>query len=132
VVALRGYLESWDSLGWPLAALAIGVGIGILGYHLVFMVVSRMSKRTPPVLAITYFIEEPFQNWTRVSADILGAVFLRVDYAVPVLAVRHYLYSVLKNSNLWDGRTWGLQVTDATERTPELRALMTARDASDV
>jgi hypothetical protein len=122
VVALRGYLESWDSLGWPLATLAIGVGIGILGYHLVFMVVSRMSKRTPPVLAITYFIEEPFQNWTRVSADILGAVFLRVDYAVPVL----------KNSNLWDGRTWGLQVTDATERTPELRALMTARDASDV
>jgi small-conductance mechanosensitive channel len=319
VVALRGYLENWDSLGWPLAVLAISVGIGILGYHLVFMVVSQMSKRTPTVLddsfskhcrgplrvlfpllavalllpssglsestletvkhwlslgvigsiawllvrgtnvlddfildrfkidekdnlkarriytqlqifkkmamfvvgllafatmlmtfdrvrqvgttilasagivgivvglatqrtigtifaglqiaitqpirvddvvvvenewgrieeitftyvvvriwdlrrlvlPITYFIEKPFQNWTRVSADILGTVFLRVDYTVPVQAVRQELYEILRNSNLWDGRTWGLQVTDATEHTLELRALMSARDASD-
>jgi small-conductance mechanosensitive channel len=316
---LKGYLENWNSLGWPLAVIAIGAGIGIVGYHVFFMVVSRMSKRTPTVLddsfsrncrgpvrvlfpllavsllisssglsqssleavkhwlslgvigsvawllvrgtniledfisdrfkigekdnlkarriytqfqifkkiamfvvgllafatmlmtfdrvrqvgttilasagimgvviglatqrtigtlfaglqiaitqpirvddvvivenewgrieeitftyvvvriwdlrrlvlPITYFIEKPFQNWTRVSANILGTVFLRVDYTLPVQAVRQELYEILRNSNLWDGKAWGLQVTDATDRTLELRALISARDASD-
>jgi small-conductance mechanosensitive channel len=94
-------------------------------------VVVRIWDLRRLVLPITYFIEKPFQNWTRVSADILGTVFLRVDYTVPVQAVRQELYEVLRNSNLWDGKAWGLQVTDATDRTLELRALISARDASD-
>jgi small-conductance mechanosensitive channel len=94
-------------------------------------VVVRIWDLRRLVLPITYFIEKPFQNWTRVSAHILGTVFLHVDYTVPVQAVREELYEILRNSNLWDGRTWGLQVTDATERTLELRALMSARDASN-
>ncbi|MGE3773571.1 MAG: mechanosensitive ion channel family protein, partial [Gammaproteobacteria bacterium] len=67
---------------------------------------------------------------TRASADILGAVFLHVDYAVPVNAVRQALTRILEASPNWDRKVNVLQVTDATERTLELRALASASDAS--
>jgi hypothetical protein len=79
---------------------------------------------------ITYFIEKPFQNWTRTSADILGTVFLQVDYGVPVDAVREELTRILEASPNWDRKVNVLQVTDAKERTLELRALASSSDAS--
>jgi small-conductance mechanosensitive channel len=93
-------------------------------------VVVRIWDLRRLVLPITYFIEKPFQNWTRVTADILGTVFLYVDYTVPVQTIREELHRILKGSGLWNGNVWGLQVTNATERTVELRALMSASDAS--
>lgn len=81
------------------------------------------------VLPISYFIEQPFQNWTRTSAEILGTVFLHVDYTVPFEAVRAELHRLLEASDHWDGAVWRLHVTDATERTVQLRALMSARDS---
>ena len=82
------------------------------------------------VVPITYFIEKPFQNWTRTSADILGTVFLQVDYDVPVDAVRQELTRILEASPHWDRKANVLQVTDAKERTLELRALASSSDAS--
>ena len=82
------------------------------------------------IVPITYFIEKPFQNWTRVTADILGTVFLYVDHTVPIDAVRQELHRILKASELWDGKVCVLQVTNTSERTIELRALMSAADAS--
>ena len=82
------------------------------------------------VVPITYFIEKPFQNWTRTSADILGTVFLQVDYGVPVDAVREELTRILEASPHWDRKVNVLQVTDAKERTLELRALASSSDAS--
>jgi small-conductance mechanosensitive channel len=82
------------------------------------------------IVPITYFIEKPFQNWTRVTADLLGAVYIYVDYTVPVEAVRAELQRILKDSELWDGKVCVLQVTSTSERTLELRALMSAPDAS--
>jgi small-conductance mechanosensitive channel len=82
------------------------------------------------VVPITYFIEKPFQNWTRTSADILGSVFLQVDYGVPVDAVRQELTRILEASPHWDRKVNVLQVTDAKERTLELRALASSSDAS--
>lgn len=82
------------------------------------------------VVPITYFIEKPFQNWTRTSADILGTVFLQVDYGVPVDAVRQELTRILESSPNWDHKVNVLQVTDAKERTLELRALASSSDAS--
>jgi len=82
------------------------------------------------IVPITYFIEKPFQNWTRTTADILGTVFIYVDYTVPVEAVREELGRILKGSELWDGKVCVLQVTNTSERTVELRALMSASDAS--
>jgi small-conductance mechanosensitive channel len=93
-------------------------------------VVVRIWDLRRLVVPITYFIEKPFQNWMRVSADLLGTVFIYADYTLPVQRIRGELHSILKASDLWDGRVWGLQVTGNTERAVELRALMSAPDAS--
>lgn len=92
-------------------------------------VVVRIWDLRRLVLPITYFIEKPFQNWTRVTADILGTVFIYVDYTVPIQAIREELHRILKSTDLWDSKAWVLQVTNVTERTVELRALMSAADA---
>jgi small-conductance mechanosensitive channel len=82
------------------------------------------------VVPLSYFIENPFQNWTRSTPDLLGTVFVYVDYSVPVEEVRQELHRILQSSPLWDGKVWGVQVTDASEQAVELRALMSAPDAS--
>jgi small-conductance mechanosensitive channel len=92
-------------------------------------VVVRIWDLRRLVVPITYFIEKPFQNWTRTSADILGSVFLQVDYGVPVDAVRQELTRILQASPHWDRKVNVLQVTDVKERTLELRALASASDA---
>ena len=94
-------------------------------------VVVRIWDLRRLVLPISYFIETPFQNWTRTSASILGTVFLHVDYTVPVDAVRTELQRLLEASSYWDGEVWRLHVTDTSERTVELRALMSAADSAD-
>ena len=81
------------------------------------------------VVPITYFIERPFQNWTRASADLLGTVFIYTDYRVPVEAVRAELGRILERSELWDRKASGLVVTNTTDRSVELRALMSAEDS---
>lgn len=93
-------------------------------------VVVRIWDLRRLILPLTYFTEKPFQNWTRTSADLLGTVFLYVDYSIPVEEVRQELYRILRESKLWDGKVWALQVTDAKERTIELRALVSAANAS--
>lgn len=93
-------------------------------------VVLRIWDLRRLIVPITYFLEKPFQNWTRVSADLLGTVFLYVDYTVPIQAVRDELQRILKDSDLWDGKVCVLHVMNATERAVELRALMSAPDSS--
>jgi len=82
------------------------------------------------VLPITYFTEQPFQNWTRSNADILGSVFIFVDYTASVEAIREKFFEILDQSQLWDGKVRVVQVTNTTERAMEIRALMSAADAS--
>jgi small-conductance mechanosensitive channel len=82
------------------------------------------------IIPLSYLIEKPFQNWTRRSADLLGTVMLYADYTVEVEAVRGELHRILDGSDLWDRKAWGLQVTDAKENVVELRALMSADNAS--
>jgi small-conductance mechanosensitive channel len=93
-------------------------------------VVVRIWDLRRLIVPITYFIEKPFQNWTRISADILGTVFIYTDYTVPVDAIREQLQKILNESEHWDKKVCVLQVTSATDRTMELRALMSAADAS--
>lgn len=93
-------------------------------------VVVRIWDLRRLIVPITYFIERPFQNWTRTTADILGTVYLYVDYTVPVDAIRQQLQKILNESELWDKKVCVLQVTNTSERTMELRALMSASDAS--
>ncbi len=82
------------------------------------------------IVPITYFIERPFQNWTRTSADILGTIFIYTDYTIPIDVIRQELQRILKNSDKWDGKVCVLQLTNASDRGIELRALISAPDAS--
>jgi small-conductance mechanosensitive channel len=93
-------------------------------------VVVRIWDKRRLVVPISYFIEKPFQNWTRVSADLLGTVYLYCDYTVPVQAIREELERILQRSEEWDREVCVVQVTDATERTMVVRALLSASDAS--
>jgi small-conductance mechanosensitive channel len=93
-------------------------------------VVVRVWDLRRLVVPITYFIEQPFQNWTRSSADILGTVFLYVDYSVPLEPLRAEFTRILEHSRFWDGKVNVLQVTNAKEQTLEIRALASAADAS--
>jgi small-conductance mechanosensitive channel len=95
---------------------------------LTYVVVNIWDRRRL-IVPIKYFIENPFQNWTRSSADILGTVFLHTDYRVPVEEVRKKLHEILDASPLWDKQAWCLQVTEARASTLELRALMSARNS---
>jgi small-conductance mechanosensitive channel len=83
------------------------------------------------VVPITYFLQKPFQNWTRVSADLLGTVTLHCDYRVPVSAVRAELQNILAGNDLWDGKASGLIVLDTNDKTVVLRALISASDSGN-
>ena len=93
--------------------------------NLTYVVIRIWDKRRL-VVPTTYFLESPFQNWTRVSADILGTVFIYTDYTMPVAALRDELTRLLNTHPNWDKQVNVLQVTDAREHTLELRALMSA------
>lgn len=95
---------------------------------LTYVVVSIWDKRRL-IVPTTYFIEKPFQNWTRESAEILGTVFIYTDYTVPFDKLREELTRILKTDKNWDGKVDVLQVTNATEKTVEIRALMSAVDS---
>lgn len=81
------------------------------------------------IVPLTYFIEKPFQNWTRESTALVGSVMIYVDYTAPVGVIREQLNEILKQSGKWDGKTAVMQVTDFKEGTMELRCLMSARSA---
>jgi small-conductance mechanosensitive channel len=93
-------------------------------------VVVRIWDLRRLVLPITYFTEKPFQNWTRIKSEILGTVFIYVDYTASAQKIREKYFEIVEQSELWDGKVRNLQVTNTTERTMELRVLMSAKDAS--
>ncbi|MDT8389875.1 MAG: mechanosensitive ion channel [Lentisphaeria bacterium] len=93
-------------------------------------VVVRIWDLRRLVLPISYFIEKPFQNWTRTSADILGSVFIYTDYTVPVDAIRKETERFVSQSKDWDKQVCVVQVTDSKPAVLELRLLVSAKDAS--
>lgn len=89
-------------------------------------VVVRIWDLRRLVLPIGYFIEKPFQNWTRTTASIIGSVHIHADYTLAVQAVREEFFRLLENTPRWDGQVRALQVINANERAMELRAIMSA------
>lgn len=96
---------------------------------LTYVVVKIWDERRL-ILPIQYFIEKPFQNWTRSSSDILGTVFLYTDFSMPIDPVRVELTRLLNNTNLWDKRVNVVHVTDLSKGQKEIRLLMSARNSS--
>ncbi len=82
------------------------------------------------VVPLSYFIEKPFQNWTRTGGELIGSVFLYVDHTAPVDAIRKKLTEIVAQSKLWNGKVVSLQVSDCKETTIKLRALVSANNAS--
>ena len=83
------------------------------------------------VVPLTYFIENPFENWTREHADLMGTSFLYVDYSVPIEPLREEFTRLLEASPLWDRKVNALQVTNLSEHTMEIRCLLSARNSSE-
>lgn len=92
-------------------------------------VVIRLWDWRRMVVPLSYFIERPFQNWTRDGASLIGTVLLHVDYAADVPRIRERLEKAVRESRLWDGAVVNLQVVEADPRTIQLRALVSARNA---
>jgi small-conductance mechanosensitive channel len=82
------------------------------------------------VVPLSYFIEKPFQNWTRTGGELIGSVFLYVDHTAPVEAIRKKLTEIASQSPLWNGKVVNLQVSDCKETTIQLRALISANNAA--
>jgi small-conductance mechanosensitive channel len=82
------------------------------------------------IVPLSWFIENPFANWTRQSANILTTSFLYLDYEVPVKELRKQLEVVVRAAPQWDGTVIGLQVTNLTDRSMEIRCLMGSPDSS--
>ncbi|UZO79996.1 mechanosensitive ion channel family protein [Aquimarina sp. ERC-38] len=95
---------------------------------LTYVVIKIWDKRRL-IVPTTYFIEKPFQNWTRETSEILGTVFIFTDYKMNVEALRTELTRVLHATELWDKQVNVLQVTDVKPEGIEIRALMSAKDS---
>ena len=93
-------------------------------------VVVRIWDLRRLVLPISYFVDQPFENWTRSTADILGWVFVEVNYSAPVDELRRAFQEIVATSPNWNGKVRVLQVTNLGSETMQLRALMSAADSS--
>lgn len=83
------------------------------------------------VVPLTYFIEKPFQNWTRSASSLIGSVFVWVDYSLPLEVLREEVKRICAEiPHLWDGRVCVLQVTDTSEKSMQLRVLLSSADSS--
>jgi small-conductance mechanosensitive channel len=95
-------------------------------------VVVRVWDLRRLVVPVSTFLERTFQNWSKVESHLLGTVLLYTDYGVPVDDLRAELKRVLEATELWDRRTFSVQVTDCRERAVEVRALVSAKDGASL
>jgi len=95
-------------------------------------VVVRLWDLRRMIVPLQWFIEHPFQNWTRTSSEILGTVLIWVDYRLPLAPLRKEAERICQNSPEWDGRLCLLQVVEAGERAMQLRVLVSSGDSSRV
>ena len=93
-------------------------------------VVVRVWDERRLVVPLNYFIENPFQNWTRDSSQLIGSVHWWVDYRMPLAPLRTELERLCRLAPEWDSRVQVLQVVDASDRAVQLRALVSAPDAA--
>lgn len=93
-------------------------------------VVLRVWDLRRLIVPLHWFIENPFQNWSRNTTDLLGAVFIWVDYTMPVEPLREEFSRLLRKAEQWDGKVETVQVTDSNDQAIQIRFLMSAPDSS--
>ncbi|CAN5906551.1 mechanosensitive ion channel [soil metagenome] len=94
-------------------------------------VVVRLWDWRRMIVPLSYFIQNPFQNWTRESAALIGTAILHVDHAAPIGVLRAKLEEIARTSKLWDGKVVNLAVTDVTETSLEVRCLVSGRNGGE-
>ena len=94
-------------------------------------VVVRIWDERRMVVPLSWFIENPFQNWTRSTAQMLGTAFLWLDYRTPMDQVRAELERICHDDPRWDGRVCIAQVTETSEHVMQVRLLVSARDSGE-
>jgi small-conductance mechanosensitive channel len=92
-------------------------------------VVVRLWDWRRLVVPLSYFMENAFQNWTRTSSALIGSVMFYLDYTADIGRIRTKFEEVARASKLWDGNVLNMQVTDVTERTIQVRAIVSARNS---
>ncbi len=92
-------------------------------------IVVRIWNWQRMIVPLAWLLEQPFENWTRANAELIGTVHWNVDYTVPVDALRRKLDEIVRATPLWSGKVAVLQVTHALAGTMELRALVSANDS---
>lgn len=95
-------------------------------------VVVRVWDERRLIVPMSRFLEQPFENWTKVSAQLHGTVFFYVDWRLPIDEMRKELDRIVEDHPSWDRRTKGIVVTNTSERTIEVRALVSARSSGDL
>ena len=95
-------------------------------------VVVRIWDERRMVVPLQWFIENPFENWTRTTAQLLGTAFLWLDYRTPMAAVREALQRICETDERWDGRVCVAQITDTAESNVQVRLLVSARSSGDL
>ncbi|MFI5676105.1 mechanosensitive ion channel family protein [Streptomyces cellulosae] len=98
---------------------------------LTFLTVRTWDERRL-TMPVSYFTSKPFENWSRGTPQMTGIVYWHVDHTAPTDAMREKLRDILRECPAWDGRAYGLDVTDTTPNTMQVRALVTAKDADDI
>lgn len=92
-------------------------------------VVVRIWDERRLIIPCRYFTQTPFENWTRRAAAQLGTVELKLDWSAPMALIRAKVEQLLTATDLWDGRTWGVQITDSDEYTVTVRILVSAKNS---
>ena len=92
-------------------------------------VVVRIWDERRLIIPCRYFTQTPFENWTRRAAAQLGTVELKLDWSAPMTPIRTKVEQLLTATDLWDGRTWGVQITDSDEYTVTVRVLVSAKNS---
>ena len=92
-------------------------------------VVVRIWDERRLIIPCRYFTQTPFENWTRRAAAQLGTVELKLDWSAPMTLIRTKVEQLLTSTDLWDGRTWGVQITDSDEYTVTVRVLVSAKNS---
>ncbi|MEM8526587.1 MAG: mechanosensitive ion channel domain-containing protein [Bacteroidota bacterium] len=94
-------------------------------------IVVRLWDQRRMITPLNYFIEKPFQNWTRLNSELLGSVFIYADYDLPIEPLRNELNKITEDHPLWDGRVRNVLLTDLTENVMKIRMLVSARSSGD-
>ena len=78
------------------------------------------------ILPVTYFLERPFTNWTRTSAESLTSFSLVLPLDASLPAIRKQVDTILRANPLWNGGKWEVMISELGESSMVARITLGA------